>query len=166
MDAVGDRVLAMVSGLPRGERERRRLMVLQAFVDDSGNDPQDEYLVLAGFVASVLEWIKFSDAWQAELDKSPKLKYFKMTEAHSLRGQFDRNLGWTESERDKRVRKFARIAAQYAHLRISTAIRHEHFEKYIKGLAVPERKLSSDSPYFLLFTHLIRHSPDSRAVWP
>jgi hypothetical protein len=67
-----------------------------------------------------MNWLPFTDEWQAALDQTPKLDYFKMTEAHNLRGQFDPRKGWTESKRDARVLDFAHIVTKFAHLRIST----------------------------------------------
>ena len=51
MGAAAAHVWVMVSGLPSGKREQRTLMVLRAFIDDSGNEPRDPFFVLGGFVA-------------------------------------------------------------------------------------------------------------------
>src|SRR5229473_742644 len=57
-------------------------MKLQAFVDDSrtgdANQPGGVF-ALAGYMASESEWIAFSNEWQAELNKDPKIDAFKMS---------------------------------------------------------------------------------------
>lgn len=59
-----------------------------AFVDDSGSGGDSPYYVLAGYSADEATWRAFWGDWQGVLDLSPKLDYFKMSEAESLKGQF------------------------------------------------------------------------------
>ena len=93
-------------------------MVFQAFIDDSGNEPQSQIFVLAGFISTHKKWAEFSDEWQAELNKEPKLDYFKMHEAATLLGQFSKDRGWSESLRDNRVMSFVGTARKYATVRV------------------------------------------------
>jgi hypothetical protein len=81
-------VWAIVSGLADEQRRKRLLLVLQAFIDDSGNG-QPPVLVLAGFVARAESWATFADKWRAALGG---LAYFKMKECASLSGEFT---NWT-----------------------------------------------------------------------
>jgi hypothetical protein len=121
-------------------------MVLQIFVDDSGSEPQAPYFVLGGFVAPPLpNWFDFSNEWQAVLDQAPKLEYFKMNEAATFTGQFERQRGWNEKNRDARVIDLAYLVRRFANLRISVAIRNVDFNTYIKSMAFPNRQLISDS---------------------
>jgi hypothetical protein len=85
---AAESVWALVSGLPRGERERRLFMVLQAYVDDSGNSPNSHAFVLAGFAAPWGAWAKFCDDWQTVLNRPPGAAYFKAAEAFSLNDEF------------------------------------------------------------------------------
>lgn len=75
-------------------------------LDDSGSNKEGPAFVLAGYLASVSAWDAFSGHWQAVLDKPPKLEYFKMREANSLRGQF---WGWSPEARDQRVMEFVEV---------------------------------------------------------
>jgi hypothetical protein len=93
MSLAAERVWALVSGFPRGKREERQLMVLQASIDDSGNEPSSPIYYLAGFVTTHQQWANFSDEWQAALNESPKLAYFKMSEAEHFRGEFSKKKG-------------------------------------------------------------------------
>jgi hypothetical protein len=153
---AAESVLALVSGLPRGKRERRLFMVLQAYVDASGNEPQSgPIFVFGGFLASHEQWARFSDDWDLELAKPPVLKYFKMSEAAALRGEFHRRKGWDERKRDERVLRFAGIIRTYAHVRISAWLRHRDWQDYIVSIPAPIRRLSIDHPYCQLFNQII-----------
>lgn len=77
-------------------------MVLQAYIDGSGSS-QDPALVLAGYIAPVEKWAAFAAEWHRILNMPLPIKYFKMNEANTLRGQFN---GFSESRRDERVRLF------------------------------------------------------------
>ena len=74
---------AFVCGLPSKSRDKRFLMMWQAYIDDSGHRQHASVMVLAGFVAAVPQWKVFSDEWQQMLDMKPGIKYFKMNEALS-----------------------------------------------------------------------------------
>jgi hypothetical protein len=146
----------MIPGSPSGKRERHRLMVLQAYIDDSGNEPShDVVCVLGGFVTQTDDWARFSDEWQNALDIHPKFDYFKMSEANSLVEQFSPAKGWTEQLRDSRVSLLADIAHRHTRLATHVYIRHDDFDKYIRSQLMPYRQLSSDHPYPLLCIQLM-----------
>jgi len=153
--AASEYVWALVAGFPRAQREQRLLMILQAHIDDSGSEPDSPLFVLAGFVARAADWAKFSDEWRAALDQPPRLEYFKMKEAHSMRGQFDRRHGWNEAKRDDRLITFTRLIRKYAIARIHGSMWHADFNACVKSLPVPERKFATDHPYWLLFMRLV-----------
>lgn len=157
--APADHVWATVSGFPPGKRERRCLMILlpQAAVDDSGMEPQSPVFVLGGFIAPAAAWATFSADWQAVLDQSPKLDYFKLTEAMSLsaKGQFSRHKGWNETKRDSRLIDLAHVIRKHAAIRIHASMSHADFIKYVQSMPTPQRKLGSDHPYLLLASQLL-----------
>ena len=80
MIARRNHIRALLAGMSARARQQRVLVMLQAYIDDSGNGDPPVY-VLAGFVASSDEWEIFTDEWQALLDAPPRLEYFKMKEA-------------------------------------------------------------------------------------
>jgi hypothetical protein len=145
----------LVSGLPSGKRGKRALMVFQVFIDDSGSEPQSPIFVLAGFIASHDNWARFSDDWQTELERVPKLDYFKMSEAAWLRGQFSREREWTESMRDNRVASFAAIVRKHAAIRVEATMRHDDFNRYMASVPAVSRSLAIDHPYVMLFFQTI-----------
>jgi hypothetical protein len=148
-------------GLPEARRDERLVIVLSGnfhwFFDDSGSEPTTPVFVLAGFLASAQDWADFNNHWQSALDLPPRLEYFKMVEAATLRPktQFSRDRGWTEEKRDERVRKLTHVIREHVKLRISASIRHDHFAKYYRSLPAIGRRLATDNPYPYLFSRLM-----------
>jgi hypothetical protein len=114
--------------MPREMRERARLVVFQAWFDDSGADgkAQSPVYVLAGFSARRGIWEDFADEWQTELNQTPKLRYLHASEAYHLEGQFGYDKATqTESEwvrvhgrqnhkaAEERLSKFIKIIAKH-----------------------------------------------------
>lgn len=83
------RLLSLVSGFPEPKRSQRWLLMLQAFCDESLENDAGLF-VMAGYVAPVQSWLKFSDEWQAvlSLDQKPfrPMTRFKMSEMNHERG--------------------------------------------------------------------------------
>jgi Protein of unknown function (DUF3800) len=146
-----ERIWALVSGLPRRKRADRPLMVLQAFFDDSGNEPNSPVFVLAGLITTPQRWAEFSDEWQAALDDQPRLDYFKMAEAEHFNKQFRKANGWTNEKRDERVLQLACLVTKYAIGGIYAYLSHEKFDQWIRSIRSPSRHSGHDHPYFTLF---------------
>src|SRR5260370_14577913 len=72
-------IRSLVSGMPRDARERARLVVFQAWFDDSGKEgiAQSPVYLLAGYSARIEVWNDFADEWQDELNQTPRLAYLK-----------------------------------------------------------------------------------------
>lgn len=80
---AADRVWAKFAGMRPSLIPRLRLMVLQAYIDDSRDDASGTF-VLAGYVASVEQWAAFSRDWAKLLPLAGKNKKgehrFKMSQ--------------------------------------------------------------------------------------
>lgn len=96
-----------------------------------------------------------ADEWQAALGLEPRLSYFKMSEAASLRGQFQPNAGWDIEKRDERLDILVDIISRYAKLKIHALMRNDDFNELIKSLPAPKRSLSIDGPFSILANQLI-----------
>ncbi len=128
-------------------------MVLQAFIDDSGNEPNQKHFVLAGFLSTAERWAAFSDEWRAVLDRPnpTALGFYKHTQAKSLKGEFSNRKGWTDAERNKRELALAEVAARHAIYRFDVSVSHEDWAKYVRSVPLPQRRrLIADHPYVLL----------------
>jgi Protein of unknown function (DUF3800) len=93
-------------------------MVLQAYVDDSGNQPQSLFFVLGGFVTQTEKWAEFANDWQDALYKDPRIEYFKFNEAMGLKKQFDKGKGWNVEKVAKKLDALIDIILKYVQVRV------------------------------------------------
>ena len=141
--AARDHIRALLEGYSPQKRQRRWLLMMRAYVDDSGNG-QPPVFLLAGFVAHGEQWEQFSGQWQEVLDGPPKLEYFKMREAARLEGQFK---NWTEGDRDSRLWEFLTVIRRNVKLCVKWIVPDDAYDSVIKGRVAR----GMDNPYFLSF---------------
>jgi hypothetical protein len=146
--------------LPTGSRERRLLIVLQAFIDDSGSEPGSPVFVLAGYIAPTSAWATFANDWDAELSgggEFPKLEYFKMAEAMGLRDQFALHRGWTPELRDKLLVRLTAIIKRTSQWQVCASMGQRDFAETLQRLPAfgDGRTLANDHPYAFLWYQLI-----------
>jgi hypothetical protein len=55
--------------------------MLKGFFDESNRNPSEVQFIMAGWIATVEEWENFSEAWQECLSRSPKVEFFKSSNA-------------------------------------------------------------------------------------
>jgi hypothetical protein len=48
------------------------MLMLQAYIDDSGSDKQGPVYVLSGYIAKAEEWAIFAGQWDKKLRDSPR----------------------------------------------------------------------------------------------
>lgn len=140
----GDLIRFLVNGLPHGPRENRLLLMLQGYIDDSGSDGTRIPFVLAGYILAAEKWADFSDAWKSELERKPRIKYFKMNEAVSGDGQFK---GLSEEFRKCKVRDLIAIINRYKPSGICVFAKWDEWKQLIE----PYVPRISKYPYTALF---------------
>ncbi len=125
--------------------------MLQAYIDDSKSERDPPYFVLGGWLDTAEKWAKFSDAWQEELDRTPKLAYFKLREAYSKRptGEFY-GVGRTECLR--RVGQFRRIIERFDPVSFGVGFRVDHYERAFGPLKPGKRA----NPYYFAVPQVLR----------
>lgn len=145
-----DYVRALVSGFPDKRRRSRLLMMLQAFVDDSGNDGKSPVFVLAGYISSVEKWESFSDDWSGVLKPATgkHLEVLKMADVYRNRLRGSRYYGWDDDERDERLKSFIKVINKHSMHGIVSVIPYEPYLRLMKGKF---KTLALDRPYFLSF---------------
>jgi hypothetical protein len=99
-----------------------------AFVDDSGSGGDSTFSILAGYSASDITWNSFWPDWKGLLDLDPKIEYFKMSEAESLKGQF---LGFFPEERTNRVNQFIEVILTHDLQEASVAIPMKDYREIV-----------------------------------
>ena len=78
----------------------------------------------------------------------PFLKYFKMSEAMSLSGQFS---GWTEESRDFRIRYLINLVKEHKLIGVGTTVPFADYRAVFHG----KTDKTFDVPYFLMFHGLM-----------
>lgn len=154
-----DSILRLVCGVRPDKLAQRNIMALQVYIDDSGSDPQSHIFVLAGLIAPAEAWSEFSYEWSEALERSPKLAYFKMSEAASMRGQFGAWKGWNRELINERLVELSIIIKKYSTAQVSACISHSDFEETIKNLPTfgSNRTVKHNHPYNTLWHYLVSH---------
>jgi len=147
MTLASEHVLALIFGYPSRLRKQRKLVVLQAVIDDSGKGDKPVF-VLAGFVLGAYKWTVFADQWRAILDEPPKIDYFKMKEAWNFTGQFKM---FSTKARDEKLRKLVSLITAHKPLAIKEVVPHELYDRFFKGKVAK----AVDYPYFLISHNII-----------
>ena len=138
---------------------------LQACVDDSRSSARhgSPIFMLAALLSTHDGWAALKSEWQAKLDQPPSLQYFKLSQALSLRGEFDESKGWTAALRDERLREFAAIARKYALCGISCYMPERLYGEFVKSFT--QHKELRD-PYFLCFYQMADAITSARDFFP
>jgi hypothetical protein len=125
--------------------------MLGAYVDDSGNSPEDNsgHFVLAGYVMRVPLWEEFSDRWKNELDREPRIECFKMYDAEHGCGYCE---GMPSEFRLLKVNELSQVIHDYDPLAITASLKWRDYQDIAQG-NVPAKM---DSPYAVLFYQIMR----------
>lgn len=123
-----------LSGLPEPKRRQSPLMIMQAFVDDSGGKGHSNIFILASVLSSAERWAKFSDEWAECLNGPIKLPYLKMTDAASCKGTFHKV---SNDDRDRTLARFAEVVNRHVDKFIHFSVDIDGFEKTI-GKRLPK----------------------------
>ena len=160
-----DYVRALVSGFTSIERSSRVAVILQAVIDDSktraGRSPR--IFMLGGLMASYDSWAQFADEWDAACKKSPGIDYFKLSQALSLKDEFDRAKGWTENLRDERVAELVTIIRKHVLCGGNVSLDETLYNEFVKK-TTPFEELKD--PYFLCFYQLVDAVTSARELLP
>jgi hypothetical protein len=136
-------------------------MPMQAYVDESGDKGQGDWLTLVGLIASAEEWAKFSDDWRAVLNQPPAVSAWHMREAVNLKEEFRR---WSAEERDARLRQLSDVVNKYQITALHASVDIPAYMEFMAPLIdVPfsvRRKKSSakrviHEPYWIGFNAII-----------
>lgn len=164
-------------------RDKARLVVFQAWFDDSGKEgiAQSPVYLLAGYSARIDVWNDFADEWQGELNQTPRLGYLKASDAYNFVGEFGFNTKtetpseWitvhgrrNETARDERLSKFVKIIAKHVRppesYEMTWLLAHNEYQNIIDRLAalptatirdITEMRERAKNPYYLSFQKVL-----------
>lgn len=163
--------------MPKELRDKARLIVLQAWFDDSGKEgkAQSPVYLLAGYSAPVSVWASFADAWNEELNCEPKLAYLHTVDAYGFEKEFGKHKDKTESawlkfwgsrnrkERDARLLRFADLIVEFMKdgggEAITWMLRHDDYEQMFRMYSANTVASADDlkkikNPYYLSFQQI------------
>ena len=130
--------------------QRRLIVVLRAYFDDSGTHAGSKVLVLAGFMGSPDEWSKFEDEW-ADILKKEGIKSFHARDFHGGYGQCK---DWPLTRRELVRGDLRRVLAARNIIGIGATVRVDDWE----SSASPAIKDRYISPLYLAFEHCIQQT--------
>ena len=145
---VSGAIDSLICGLPQSQRLTRKLLMLTVFMDDSGSDLKPPFCVIAGYVSDPESWKRFSDDWQCELAANPPIRYLKMREAESLRGEF---WGWDSVARERKLLRLAAIIKKHVIGGLGSFVSNRAYGSIVKGY-LPS---TIDHPYWLCFQRIV-----------
>jgi hypothetical protein len=122
--------------------------MITVYCDDSGTNYRTPFCVLAGYVATADDWQAFSEEWNAELNRPPRLSCLKMSQAYALKDQFS---GWTESERDEKLIRLAQVIQRWVSAGFGSFVSNQAFRSFVKNY-VPR---TVNHPYWLCLNAVI-----------
>jgi hypothetical protein len=118
-------------------------MPMQIYVDESGGTGQGNTFVMAGWLSDAVRWTLFEREWRDCLQCEPRISYFKMHEAASLRGEFR---GFSPRGRDEKLLALARIIRRRVAAAIHCTVDLDGFAETIAHVGKPY-----SDPYFWPF---------------
>lgn len=125
-------------------RARKVLVVLQAFIDDSGSDKRpDKRLVLAGYIQTAEAWSSFSEDWAAVLASEPPLKSLHMT------GGFH---GFTKLARERKIDALVSVLEKYRPISIECAVSKRDYVELLQDVVPYDIR----HPYFPCFVGILQ----------
>jgi hypothetical protein len=122
--------------------------MLTFYCDDSGTNYKTPFCVLAGYIGPAEEWQQFSDEWCEELEQSPSIRFLKMSQAHSVRGEF---LDWSIQERDEKLERLAAVIRKRNLSGIASMVSNEAYKSFVRDF-LPK---TINHPYWLCFQGIL-----------
>ncbi|MFZ0734645.1 MAG: DUF3800 domain-containing protein [Candidatus Sulfotelmatobacter sp.] len=121
--------------------------MLKVYIDDS-NVGVEPVSVLAGWAADEETWESFEKEWSAALGMSPRLAYFKETEANGRSGEF---AGWSDQSFADRMHLFTRIIGDHKLSGVVSAVPTKLYSELFGGN--PDKVLRH--PYYFMIYDLV-----------
>lgn len=106
--------------------------MLAGYYDDSYDD---DVFVVGGFVGCALRWQRFSDEWEAALDQSPRLEYYKASEANvrpEERKPDNPFLNFSRGMIQAKEKVLARIIVAHAEYAVYSTLERKDFSELIR----------------------------------
>lgn len=150
-----DPIRDLMCGRPSRRWNDILLVMLHAYIDDSftqanlaDSSKTGRRLYLAGYVGDANSWMDFQESWDDVLQRHPPIEYFKMSEAHAQRKQFE-NI--PKPLRDQKLHEFADVIRASPIFGVHVSVDIDEYKKRV----APYAPYPMQSEYFPLFFRLI-----------
>ncbi|MCW5752684.1 MAG: DUF3800 domain-containing protein [Alphaproteobacteria bacterium] len=154
-------IRGLMCGYARPARQKRLLVMLRAFVDDTGSEPAGKVFALVGLVSTAERWTALEAEWVALCAEEPQIADFHMTDIHSLKQHWGRGSRVERAaRRDAKLALFADLIRRHAMVRVICAVTWDKYEQIARGNVPAE----VDDPYFFLFWRMIQAVAKWQAV--
>lgn len=107
------------------------------YFDASMNEPQDE-MVVAGYLATLDQWIQFEAVWKLTLIRYD-VPFFKMSEFIGRRKEYSHPKWQSESYRAQFVKDLTSIIRDWTEASIACRMKQELFDRYNKSYELDSR---------------------------
>jgi hypothetical protein len=143
-----------LSGFPEHVRRGRVLLVLQAFLDDSGTKGTGARMVLAGLMGEAQVCAAVADEWARVLRANypGRIGHFKMDDACGFTGEFSH---WREDNRDHKVRQMASVIDRDDLTALGVVLDLGAFARVLGPWETTRGKHAMRHPYMMMFLHLL-----------
>jgi len=133
-------------------------MVLRMALDGSGKygDPRSKFVVYGGYISKPIRWDQFDNQWNKRLRKDD-LKFFHMSEAMSLNGEFKkwRDKKDAQTKRDQLIVDLCGLISQWTSAAIISPVSITEFS----GLSI-QTKGKLEDPEYLAFEACMLNAMD------
>lgn len=133
------------------------MALVQYYMDESG-DVDTPSFVMGGYCAPVDTWMRFSDEWQAALDRAPSIPPLHMYQVEKLSDGFEVLDDGTAEQRARYKRLHALVSVLRKHKIIGRLVcwRNAAFNKHVRA-QLPKRMRKLNTPHAVgCFTLLSR----------
>lgn len=119
-----------------GSQEGIRLMAfLRAYLDASGTVDDSPFLVMAGYVAPIMQWVKFTKRW-AKVLLDEGLSHWHMVDFNGRAGEY---CGWSDKQCQRVYAKLIRIITKHVSVGVVIAIDVKAYSEIIIGKELSQR---------------------------
>jgi hypothetical protein len=109
------------------------MVMLTAYLDESGTHAEASSMVLAGYVATVDQWSEFYREWTALL-KAENVHVLHRTDIESFHGEFKRSKGWDDTRKLRVLRAAHEIIKKWTEIGRAVAVIQADFDGVMLGV--------------------------------
>src|SRR3972149_227320 len=114
--------------------ERRLVVMLVGYFDDSGTHDTAHAVVIGGFVGEAAHWLGFNDAWCGVL-KEFGLDYFHTADWSNKAPPYDQKSGWDDEKRHVCMNRLLGVIAHHELIAVGVGIPMEHYNSLLSQVA-------------------------------